>query len=138
MNGDPYQLFSSFRVESIADNSPFISLPHFLNIFEMQMSVGFCLVLIYGTLKSWLVKSKTSLACIRGFNVVFFFCWHPPKTIDFKDAAGTLYLKEYISFFSIQCCFPVFTLLGKLPSAKCKMDYLIIKIFQVYERVWDQ
>lgn len=70
--------------------------------------------------------------------LMYFFCWHPPKTIDFKDAAGTLYLKEYISFFSIQCCFPVFTLLGKLPSVKCKMDYLIIKIFQVYERVWDQ
>lgn len=37
--------------------------------------------------------------------------------------------------FSIRHCFVRFMLLGKLLSVKCKMDYLVIKIFQVYERV---
>jgi len=66
-----------------------------------------------------------------GFNI---FLWHFTKTMDFKDTAGTFCLQEYISL-SIGHCFVRFMLLNKLLPVKCKMDYLVIKIFQVYERV---
>lgn len=97
MNGDPYQLYlGCLQSGPCSRYSSFISLSHFLSLFEVQRFVGFWLTLVYRNFRSWLTESKTTLSHIMEFNI---FLWHLPKMVDFKDTSGTFCLQEYILLF---------------------------------------